>query len=80
MRRKCLGAVPLGELVQRTFQVLAQLDTARIELQVLRPERISFLVIDRIVKRIVTIGAAHHPFGVDIPGAGQGLLVGQIQP
>jgi len=71
--------LPLGELVQRPVDVFTQVDASRIELQVRRHIAAFLAVVDRVVERIVAVGAVEYPLHMDIPRAGQRRLAGQIQ-
>ena len=66
---QALSALTFGELVQWAIEIIAQIDATRIECEVVRPALGRLLEIDRVVKRIVTIGAFDDPFGMNVPRA-----------
>ena len=75
-----LGRGPLGELVAGPQQVLAQVQPPGIELQVLGALALGLLVVDRVVHRVVAVDALQVSLRVDVEGAAQVVLAGQVEP
>ena len=68
----------LGEIVQRALHILAQVQAPRVERQVIGPGGRTFLEVDRVVEREMAVGALDLARGVDVPGAAQLGLAGQV--
>ncbi len=79
-RHAILGALAAGKLVQGRLEVLAQLDAARVELQVRRTVFFIRLEENRVIERVVAVGALQAALGVDIPRAVEAALSARFTP
>ena len=73
-----LGAVAAGKLVHGLVEVLAQLQAARVEGQVIGAGLGALLVVNRVVERVVAVGAVHLALGMHIPASGEGVFILQV--
>ena len=73
-----LGTLPAREVVVGHLQVLADFEFARVVGQVVWGGPGGFLRMNRVVERVMAVGAFQGAFGVDVPGAGQRGFVGQV--
>ena len=73
-------ALPLmsSKIVHGALQILAQVQTPRVEGQVVGAGGGAFLEVDRVVEREVAVGALHLAGGVDVPGPREVGLAGQV--
>ena len=67
-----------SKIVHGALQVLAQVQTPRVEGQVVGAGGGAFLEVDRVVEREVAVGAFHLAGGVDVPGPREVRLAGQV--
>ncbi len=73
-----LGALALGELVQRPVKILTQVNAPGIENQVVGPAFLGFPVVYRVIQSVMAIRAADDPFCMDVPGPVQRPFIGQV--